>query len=234
MQLTERPASGARTLTRPSEDIERDVSAKPAEVLAFVGIVPGMTVLDLHSGAGYFAELLSGAVGEGGRVIAHNHPGALTLLKPVVFERRYGIDRLRNVERLFARHDELELPAATLDAILLSAVYHDTYWYSPKVDWGPVDRQALLAALLDALKPGGVAGVVDHRAKSGVDPRESAMTTHRIDPAVVMRDFAMAGFVLDGESDVLSNAEDDHSTSVFDPAVRGRTDRFLMRFRRSG
>src|SRR5690606_39229592 len=100
------------------------------------------------------------------------------------------------------------------------------------VDWGPVDQQALLAALIHALKPGGIAGVVDHCAKSGADPRQSSMTTHRIDPAVVRRDFANAGFVLDRESDVLRNRDDDYSTSVFDPAVRGRTDRFLMRFRR--
>lgn len=221
-----------RSVTRPTDDIERDASAKPAEVLAFVGIVSGMTVLDLNSGAGYFTELISAAVGEAGRVIAHNHPGALTLLGPDAFERRYGKGRLGNVEQLFARHDELALPPASLDAILMFTVYHDTYWYSPKVDWGPVDQHALLTALLAALKPAGVFGVVDHCAKAGADPRQSAMTAHRIDPAVVRRDFAKAGFVLDAESDVLRNPADDHARSVFDPGVRGRTDRFLMRFQR--
>ena len=130
------------------------------------------------------------------------------------------------------RHHELDLPAESLDAVLMSTVYHDTYWFSPNVDWGPVNQQVMLTELRNALKPGGVVAVLDHYAESGVDPRRSSVATHRIDPAVVRRDFSMAGFLLDGESDVLRSATDDYSVSVFDVAVRGRTDRFLMRFRR--
>src|SRR5690606_24346276 len=146
--------------------IARAASAKPGEVLAFVRSASGMTVLALRPGAGYFTELLPAAVGEEGRVIAHHHPGALAQPGADVFARRYGNGRLRNVERLFARHDELALPPASLDAILMSTVYHDTYWYSQKVDWAPVDQHALLTALLYALRPGAVVAVVDHCAKS--------------------------------------------------------------------
>ncbi|RYD82916.1 MAG: methyltransferase, partial [Sphingomonadales bacterium] len=56
---------------------------------------------------------------------------------------------------------------------------------------------------------------------------------HRIDPAVVKADFAAAGFVLEAESPVLANPADDHSKLVFDPTARGRTDRFVFRFRKS-
>jgi predicted methyltransferase len=217
---------------RPAEDRVRDASSKPAEVLAFLGAAPGMTVLDLHAATGYFTELLAYVVGADGQVIAHNHPGALTVLPPDTFERRFGGGRLRNVEQLFARHAEINLPSGRLDAVLMSLIYHDIYWSAPDVEWGPVDPQALLAGLFDALKPGGVVVVLDHHAESGADPHRSAAATHRIDAAVVRRDFARAGFALDCESDLLRNVEDDYSASVFDPAVLGRTDRFLMRFRR--
>jgi predicted methyltransferase len=114
----------------------------------------------------------------------------------------------------------------------MSMVYHDTYWQHDGVDWGPIDREAMLESLLDALKPGGVVGVVDHYAAAGSDPFESVKALHRIDAAVVRRDFAAAGFVPDGESAVLRSTADDHSLSVFDAAVVGRTDRFVLRFRK--
>jgi predicted methyltransferase len=114
----------------------------------------------------------------------------------------------------------------------MSMVYHDTYWHSDAVDWGPIDRQALLTSLYDALKPGGIVGVVDHFATPGADPAASVMAVHRIDVAVVERDFAAAGFELAGASDVLRNTNDDYSLSVFDDKVVGRTDRFVLKFRK--
>lgn len=217
---------------RPAADRARDATSRPAEVLEFFGIAPGMTVLDFNAATGWYTEILARVVGPEGRVIAHNHPGVRTTLAPAEFERRYGGGRLPNVEQLFARHAELTLPAASLDAVLLSMVYHDTYWHAPGVDWGPIDRPALLAALLAALKPGGTVGVIDHHAAAGSDPAATVSAQHRIDPAVVRRDFLAAGFVLEAESDALRNPADDHSRSVFDPTVLGRTDRFVMRFRK--
>ena len=92
---------------------------------------------------------------------------------------------------------------------------------------------ALLASLRVALKPGGVVGVVDHYATAGRDPFESVMAVHRIDIDVVRRDFIAAGLESDGESAVLRNPSDDYSRSVFDTAVAGRTDRFVLRFRKA-
>jgi predicted methyltransferase len=217
---------------RPTDDRARDASSKPVEVLEFFGIRPGMVVLDLNAATGWYTEVLARVVGPTGRVLAHNHPGARTTLAAEDFERRYGRNRLPNVEQVFAGHNELELVPASLDAVLMSMVYHDTYWYSPDVAWGPVDRPALLADLYAALKPGGIVGVVDHHAAAGSDPAATVHGQHRIDSAVVRRDFVAAGFELAAESDVLRNPLDDYSRSVFDPALLGRTDRFVMRFRR--
>jgi predicted methyltransferase len=201
-------------------------------VLAFIGIDRGMRVLDFNAATGYYTELLAGVVGPGGRVVAHNHPGARAVLAAGDFARRYAGGRLPNVEQLFAAHDSLALRPGSLDAALMSMVYHDTYWYDPAVDWGPVDRARMLLSLREMLAAGGVVGVVDHCARPGEEPHLSAMATHRIDPEVVVSDFRAAGFELEARSDVLRNLADDHTASVFDASVRGRTDRFVLRFRR--
>jgi predicted methyltransferase len=201
-------------------------------VLAFFGVAPGMTVLDLHAATGWYTEILSRVVGPNGRVIAHNHPGARTTLAAEALVARYGSNRLPNVEQLFVRHNDLRLRPESVDVVLMSMVYHDTYWHRDGVDWGPIDREALLESLLTALKPGGIVGVVDHYAAAGSDPFESVQALHRIDPAVVRRDFVGAGFEPYGESDVLRSSGDDYSLSVFDAAVVGRTDRFVLRFSR--
>jgi predicted methyltransferase len=201
-------------------------------VLAFFGVSRGMTALDLNAATGWYTEILARVVGPNGHVIAHNHPGARTTLAAEDLEARYANNRLPNVEQLFVRHNDMRLAPESVDVVLMSMVYHDTYWHRDGVDWGPIDRHALLESLRAALKPGGIVGVVDHHAAAGRNPFESVMAVHRIDPAVVRRDFVAAGFEADGESDLLRNRSDDYSLGVFDPAVVGRTDRFVLRFRR--
>jgi predicted methyltransferase len=191
-----------------------------------------MTVLDFNAATGWYTEILARIAGANGRVIAHNHPGARNTLPAKDFEARYGNGRLPNVEQVFARHNDLHLPPESIDVVLMAMVYHDTYWHRESVDWGPIDRPALLESLRAALKPGGIIGVVDHYAAAGRDPFESALAVHRIDPAVVRRDFVAAGFELDGASDVLRNPNDDYTLSALDAAVAGRTDRFVLRFRK--
>ena len=215
---------------RSTANRARDTRDKPAQVLAFLGLEQGMRVLDMNAASGWYTELLSRAVGPQGHVIAHNHPGAEVLLGPAALHDRYRDQRLPNVEPLLLEHEALRFPPASLDFVLMSMIYHDTYWNGADVDWGPVDQQALLRALHDALRPGGIIGVIDHVAEGGADPERTAVALHRIDPAIVRRDFQRAGFVLEGQSDLLRNPEDDHLRQVFDPAIEGRTDRFVMRF----
>ena len=82
------------------------------------------------------------------------------------------------------------------------------------------------------MKPGAVIGIIDHVAAAGGDTRQIVEKLHRIDPAIVRADFEKAGFVLEESSDLLRNPDDDHSLLVFDPKIRGKTDRFMFRFRK--
>ena len=213
---------------RSDGDRERDAGRKPAEVLEFFGIKPGMRVLDMFSGGGYYTEILSYVVGPDGMVIAHsNEPYAAFVGDEAIT--RYANNRLSNTEILMAENNELKLEAGQFDAIMLVLSFHDIFHDDPRNGWFKIDGPKFLAELYGALKPGAVIGIVDHYAEAG-SPSETGDTLHRIDPAIVVADMQAAGFVLDGQSELLRNTDDDYSKSMFDQAVRGKTDRFVMRF----
>jgi predicted methyltransferase len=227
------PAVYAKALANPSRppaDLERDAGRKPDQVLAFFGVTPGMAVLDMFSGGGYYSEIVANLVGPEGRVVAHSNAAYLKFVGDE-FEARYADQRLPNVTVLMAENNELELAPAQFDAVLMVLSFHDTYWVSPEDNWPEIDRPALNAELFAALKPGGVLGVIDHQAIPG-SSGETGGTVHRIDRAIVVRDLELAGFVLESESDLLRNPDDDHRLGVFDPSSRGKTDRFVLKFRK--
>jgi predicted methyltransferase len=227
------PAAVDAVLENPRRlpaDRAQDDRRKAAAVLDFFGIEPGMVVLDLYSGGGYYAELLSYLVGPAGRVVAHNNTPYLVFAEKELAE-RFRPGRLPNVERLIAENNELELAAQRFDAVLMIKAYHDVYYVDEENGWARIDRARFLAEVFDAMKPGAVLGIVDHAAAPG-SPAETGGTLHRLDPALIRRDMTAAGFVFDGQSGVLRNPRDDYSRSVFDPLVRDRTDRVVMRFRK--
>lgn len=213
---------------RSEGDRARDAGRKPAEVLEFFGIREGMTVLDMFSGGGYYSEIIAALVGDGGKVIAHTNEAYLGFVGEE-FRTRYANDRLPNVEILMAENNEMSLEAESLDAIMLVLTYHDFVIDDADNGWPLIDVPALLAEFHKSLKPGGIVGIVDHYAASG-SPAESGNTLHRIDPALVIAGMAAAGFELQEHSNMLRNPDDDHTRSVFEPDMRGRTDRFVMRF----
>lgn len=216
---------------RPKSDLEQDARRKPAQVLEFAGIGPGMHVIDVFSAGGYFTELLARTVGATGQVIAYNNPPYASFAAKAIVT-RYADDRLPNVKQVTCKIEEIDLVASSLDAALFIMSYHDLYWRPDDGSWPATDPMQLLAKLHAALKPGGIVIVEDHVANPGGEPDKVVTDLHRIDPELVKRDFAKAGFVFDGESRVLANPEDDHTKLVFDEAIRGQTDRFLYRFRK--
>lgn len=215
---------------RTDSDRERDAGRKPAQVLEFFAIEPGMTVLDMFSGGGYYTEILANIVGTDGKVVAHSNQAYARFVgdEPNV---RYADERLANVEILMAENNELELPANTFDVVMMVLSYHDIYYESAENGWLKIDGPKLLAEFFNGLKSGGTLAVVDHYAAAG-SPAETGGTLHRIDPSIVIAEIEAAGFVLDGQSDVLRNLEDDHSLNMFDEQIRGKTDRFVMRFKK--
>jgi predicted methyltransferase len=217
---------------RPSTDREQDAHRKPAEILAFVGVGRDMQVMDVFSAGGYYTELLARVVGPAGKVIAYNNPPYARFAEKGIAA-RYAGDRLPNVQQVTSTIDDLELAPASLDAAIFIMSYHDLYWRPADGSWPPTDPAQLLGKLHAALKPGGVIVVQDHVATAGGDTAEVVDKLHRIDPAVVKADFAKAGFILDGESDVLAHPDDTHTILVFDEAIRGKTDQFLFRFRKT-
>lgn len=215
---------------RSASDKERDADREPAAVLEFLQISPGMTVLDMFSGGGYYTELLSRVVGDDGAVVAHSNLAYQSFAGDETRD-RYSDNRLPNVSVLMAENNELELDAAAFDAILMVLSYHDIYYVDAANGWQRIDGPALLAELYRGTRPGGVLGIIDHAAAEG-SPPETGGTTHRIDPAIVIREVEAAGFRLEAQSDVLRNEDDDYERSVFDADLRGKTDRFIMRFRK--
>ena len=127
--------------------------------------------------------------------------------------------------------EALALDPNAYDFMMLNLNYHDVYWESVKYGVKRMEPEAFVRTVYAAMKPGGVVGVIDHVGNPG-DTRETVEKFHRIDPAVVKADFEKAGFKLEAESDLLRNPADDHSKLVFNPEIRGKTDRFLFKFRK--
>lgn len=227
--LVAAPADYAPALAdsaRSDANRQLDAERMPAQVLDFAGIKRGDTVADFYAGAGYYTELLADVVGPKGRIYALEQSNfykpepwaALTKAHP-------------NVIPIVAPANGLVLAPGSVDAIFAHLVYHDLYWVSDKYQHPRIDVPTVLKGWFAAVKPGGTVVIVDHVGPAG-DPRAVVDKLHRIDPEQVKRDMAAAGFVLDGESDVLHRSDDDHSKNVFDPSVRGKTDRFMLKFRR--
>lgn len=215
---------------RPKADRASDAGRKPEAVLEFFGIQPGDVVLEMWAGGGYYTELLAYVVGESGKIVAHANTPILNFAGEAHTNRHLD-NRLPNTELLLAENNELALEADSFDAATIILNYHDLYWSSEEYGWESIDVPAFLAELHKGIRPGGTLGIVDHQAVSG-SPAETGGTLHRIDSAVVIAELEGAGFILDGESSVLANPEDDHTKNVFDPEIRGRTDRFVLRFKK--
>ena len=212
---------------RPEADTVRDPDRKPAEVIAYAGIRPGMKVVDLIPGGGYFTRIFSKIVGSKGVVYAYvpdelsrlaNRPPAIA---PIVADPQY-----KNVTMLLKPVSAFSVPEQ-VDVVWTSQNYHDMH--APFM--GPVNMSDLNRAIFDALKPGGLYLVLDHSATPGSGTRDTA-TLHRIDPAAVRAEVTAAGFIFEGESALLRNPADNRSQRVQEGAIRGHTDQFIYKFRK--
>ena len=205
----------AKMEARPQADKDDDAVRKPKETIEALGVQEGWTVIDVSAGGGYFTRVLSAAVGPNGKVLMQ--VGARPLENNNGQAQKDMAAELGNVEPVF---DELSaIPAGTADAAITAQNYHDAYNFR-----GEEGSQAFLKDIYNALKPGGVAVIIDHEGDEGANNSE----LHRIPAATARAQIEKAGFEIVEESDVLNNPADDHKLGVRDPSVRGKTDQFLF------
>jgi predicted methyltransferase len=218
-EQTARMRTALASPDRPAADKERDAVRKPIETVQFVGIKTGQTVIDVWAVGGWFTEVLSAAVGPSGKVIAQN-PEFFTQRPNFAENEKMRHDRLRNVQ---AVHGELAAGNVTgADAAITALNLHDVY----NGQGGEAAAVAFAKGVYDALKPGGVFGVIDHVGIAG----QNNAQFHRIQVVQAKDVLTKAGFTIEAESDMLHDAADDHTKRVFDMARH--TDQFLIRARK--
>ena len=206
-----------------SAESSADPAWKVPQVIAFTAVKKGDKVADIVGNR--LVASLALAVGPSGKVYAIE-TAQVAKLHP---------ELLRKVRSLAAQSPNIVVsdePVASplpsgLDAVIIRQNYHDLY----DKHMAPVDVAEFNRGVFSALKPGGIYVVLDHAALAG-SGIAATETLHRIDPARVKMDVLAAGFVLDAESSMLANPEDEHTKSVFDPSVRNHTDQFLYRFKK--
>ena len=203
--------------------------SKLAELIRFSRVDAGATVIDVYPGDGDWTRLFSDVVGPEGRVysfvpaeVAHFKNDPVGLMRTLANE-----PGRENVEVVSA--DLVAMPQATrpADVLWLHLFYHDLH--TALMQAKGATAAEFNRAVYERLKSGGYYVIVDHATAAGVG-MSNAQSLHRIDPASVREEVEAAGFVLDAESTVLANKDDPHSGKVFDPSIKGKTDRFAYRF----
>ncbi len=222
-------AAVANSAARSEANLKLDEDRKPGELLAFFGLERGARVIDMFGANRYWAEIMAPAVGPQGQVIVWQPTQFMNEKRKAEFDAFAA--KQGNVALIVSPFEDPRIGAGQYDFMIMNLDYHDVYWQNAERKIPPMEPDAWLKKLYAAMRPGATIGIVDHAGPSG-DTRAIVEKTHRIDPAVVKADFQRAGFVLEGESDLLRNPADDHSLGVFDEKIRGKTDRFVLKFRK--
>ena len=204
-------------------------SSKLAELIPFTRVEAGATVIDVYPGDGDWTRLFSDLVGPQGRVYSFV-PAEVAHFKTDPVGRMRTLAEApgrENIEVVSA--DLVALPDVTpaADVVWLHLFYHDLH--TALIQAKGATAAGFNRAVYERLKPGGVYVIVDHAAAAGTGTSDT-QSLHRIDPAVVREEVEAAGFVLDADSSLLAKTDDPHASKVFDPSIKGETDRFAYRF----
>ena len=191
-----------------ASEVARDAGEKPQQVMDKLEIRPGSNVVDVIAGGGYYTYLLSERVGPGGRVYATGAEGVAQRLKEGDLQGRSNITVVKDVA---------EIPAGSLDAVLINRAYH----LINKPD------ESLFPALQKALKPGGRIGIVEVRLGQ---PTGHDMKTHRMGEQTVREEVEGGGFTLIESSAMLANPADPRTD--FMEGKRHLADRMFLVFQK--
>ena len=210
---------------RLDTDRKLDSGRRPAQLLTFLGVGPGMRVAELVAGAGYTAELLARAVAPNGVVFAEN-PKVILDHAEAPWRERLARPASKTIVRVDRELDDPIPPEAKdLDLVVINLVYHDTVWLG-------VDRDKMNHSVLAALRKGGRYAIIDHSARQGTGFAD-VKTLHRVDEAAVRAEIERAGFTLEREGDFLRNpldARDWNDSPIAAADRRGTSDRFALLF----
>ena len=209
-------------------DIERDARSRPDAVLPLLELEPGDRVADVFGGSGYYSELLASLVGPDGEVLLQNNAAYRHFVKDALAARFQNRDP-GPITLLDSEADDLGLGVDALDAAIIVMSYHDLFYDDPENNWPRIDDADFVGQIHRALKTGGRFLIVDHAAPAGTGAA-ATKSLHRIDEAFAIKRLSTQGFRLAGFSEALRNPRDDHRLMVFDPEIRGRTDRFVLVF----
>lgn len=224
---------------RTAADRENDKRRKPEQILAFIGIRPGMVALDVVAGGGYTTELLARSIGPTGKVFGQAQPRDPSRPVPVG-ARQPGAGVLDRADRLTAAQvpaapialvlrrllDPVppELAQGQLDVVTLMFNYHDLGALGD-------GRAQMNRAIFAALKPGGVYIVADHSGRPGTGISEST-TLHRVEEAFLRSEVEAAGFKLQASGSFLRNPADPRDKETPEPAMP--KDEFILKFVKPG
>ncbi len=245
---SERIAEILASPDRRAADRTNDIRRKPQDMLAFIGLRPGMVALDLSAGGGYTTELIARSVGPTGRVYGQSRPRAPDSPAPAAPEGAAApaaakpapapagppssplalADRAKNpaasnivaVVRSFEDPVPPEVAANALDLVTLMFNYHDLGWIG-------ADRAQMNRAVFAALKPGGIYVIADHSGRPGTGISESG-TLHRIEEAFLRKEVEAAGFRLAAEGNFLRNPNDPRDKNTPNPPQP--KDEFVLKF----
>lgn len=214
---------------REVTDFVRDDARKPVDVLDWLGLEPGMSVLDVYAAGGYYTFILSKAVGPTGKVIAQNTPRGLRfeedrqeISQGEALDLKIERGNLDNVTHLIQNMEDIDIPPESLDLVMVVQILHDYY------NGSPGRAVELLVKVKSLLKPGGVVGVIDHAGSEGRENRRF----HRMLKSQAITVAQQAGFDVVGDSELLHNPDDRHVRSIFDPMLNRNTDRFLLKLQK--
>jgi predicted methyltransferase len=204
-------------------------SSKLVELSQFARVGAGSTVMDVWPGNGDWTRLFSDIAGPEGCVYSFV-PAELAHFKSDPVGQMRALAKEPGRENVQVVSADLVVPpqrSQSLDVVWLHLFYHDLHTALLQTRGAtPADFNR---AVYERLAPGGFYVIVDHVAATGMGISR-AESLHRIEPAVVRDEVETAGFVLDAASTVVANKDDPHSTKVFDPSIKGETDRFAYRF----
>ena len=215
---------------RPDADSKRDADRKPAEIVAFAGVKPGMAVEELFPGGGYYTRILSKVVGAKGKLFLMTPAEMKDRARPGSPTPGATSDALAkevgNATPVWQPADSPMAPEK-VDVVWCTDNYHD--YRNP--GFGGVDMAKFNKAVFDSLKPGGVFIIEDYEAAAGAGSTQTN-TFHRIESATVKQEVEAAGFKFEGQSDALKNPADDHTLAIFNPMIRGHADQYVLKFRK--